>query len=281
MITTHNVTYTREEDVTESLEIKIESAFSEATANFDDLQSMLTLALSGISAKTYSTANNLVTLGANGDATVRLPLFVFVNKPGFIPVVQSNIGEATFVEESFLAREFNKIFELDTELPLGYRVTDFTPKWVSDVVTSLGNVIAPPPLTVSGTKLLSPYTIFGVLRINATLPVYIYEVVFTVTKESRYSLEDVSLSVTASVGNVNTETSTDSNSAATATDIEIPDSVIAALDPCDNTKELAGGTTVAQSSSDDPDKKQKVQIAYDTCNGKVLGTRKIYVKDTE
>lgn len=273
MKTTAAVTYTKDPDVVydEDVVIKIEQPFSDTQLDLGDVQTMLTMALSGVSATTYNSAGTSVQLYANGDALVTLVLYVYVNKADLIPELIPSTGTLTHIDDVVVTKEFTKIFERDNSVDLGYRFISHDTDWMSKAITSFGLVLVPQPdLTIQGTTFKTTRDIFGVIRTKLKVPALVYSLVFTAKKSEGYAIPD-SISITS-------KWSSDGSTYSSAEDISVPQYVADALDTCESTGELVKGDSLVIVGGEDisePKPTPTVTIAYDTCTGKKLGTKTV------
>lgn len=243
-----------------------------------DLANMLSLARSGISAKTYIAQSCPASI-VDGNVVVPLTLYVWPSRPGHAYTLSAaipawtEIGPAVAIEQ---ARDFDQIVTLAEIIDLPCLAADLEVTWQSPAITARGAVIDPPEISgydVTAGKMVplsEPHgsvnrlrldrEVFGVLRVRCQALGYRHALTMTIPNPTAEKITDIQEVVTASWMLADRST-------ATATqDISLPSCVATLLESCPNSYGVVGD----RGSVSSPDELVP-QLRYNTCTGQPMG----------
>lgn len=257
-----------------------QEAVASGELTLTDLEAMVSLARSGISAKTYIAQNCPATV-ADGNVIVALRLFAWPSHrqdytlTAAIPAMTA-IGEPVAVEQE---RDFDVIVDGDS-VDLPCLAADARITWQSPAILANGQIIDTP--TISGydvdqgrmvdltekhgliNRLRLARSCFGVLRVRCTAIGYSHSLTITVPKNDT-AITDFQETITGAwqLADGSTET--------TIMDVELPACVQTLLESCED------DTSVGDHIGSKKETKTKKQLRYSTCTGSVIDYREIEV----
>lgn len=245
-----------------------------------DLEAMVSLARSGISAKSYIASNCPATV-TDGNVVVSLRLFAWPSHrqdytlTAAIPAI-TTIGDAVAVEQE---RDFDVIVDGDS-IDLPCLAADARITWQSPAILANGQVIDAPVISgydIDQSRMVDLATehgainrlrlaraCFGVLRVRCTAIGYSHALTLTIPKGDT-AIIDLRETITAAW------LLADGSTEATTLEIEIPTCVRTLLESC------ADDTTIGDHVGVKRDKKTRKQLRYSTCTGSVIDYREIEV----
>lgn len=247
----------------------------------DDLQAMVALARSGISAKSYI-AHGCPATVVEGNVVVDLQLYAWPSHrqaytlTPAIPAI-TTIGEAVATTQE---RDFDLIVDGDSiDLPCLAQAALIT--WQSPSILANGRIIDHPTLfgyDVDQAKMVAldgPYgpinrlrlerACFGVLRVRCTAIGYSHQLTLTIAKVAT-KISDIRETITGAWQLA------DGSTDATTMDVELPICVQTLLESCED------DTSVGDHVGVKKDKKIRKQLRYSTCTGAVIDYREIEVE---
>ena len=258
-----------------------QEAVASGKLSLTDLEAMVSLARSGISAKSYIASNCPATI-TEGNVVVSLRLFAWPSHrqaytlTAAIPAI-TTIGEPVAIEQE---RDFDLIIDGDS-IDLPCLAADARITWQSPAIIANGQVIDAP--VISGydvdqgrmvelsaehgaiNRLRLYRTCFGVLRVRCTAIGYSHSLTLTIPKGDT-AINDLRETITAAWALAEGPTE------ATTLEIELPACVQALLESCED------DTTIGDHVSVKKDEKTRHLLRYSTCTGAVIDYREIEVE---
>ena len=246
-----------------------------------DLQAMVALARSGISARSYIAQNCPATV-VGGNVVVELLLYAWPShRQDYILTAALSgvtaIGAAVATEQQ---RDFDLIID-GTTVDLPCLAQDATITWQSPAIRANGRVISTPPLfgydvdqgrmvalsdphgAINRLRLATPC--FGVLRVRCTAIGYSHRLTLTIPKGDT-KISDFTETITGSW--LLADGSTD----ATTCELQLPTCVQTLLEACED------GTKMGDHIGRKEETEIRKQLRYSTCTGSVIDYREIEVK---
>lgn len=257
-----------------------QEAVASGELTLTDLEAMVSLARSGISAKSYI-ASNCPTTVTEGNVEVSLHCFAWPSHrqpytlTAAIPAI-TTIGEPVAIEQE---RDFDLIVDGDS-VDLPCLAADARITWQSPAILANGQVIDAP--VISGydvdqgrvvdlsaehgaiNRLRMERACFGVLRVRCTAIGYSHSITLTIAKGDS-KISDIRETITGAWQLA------DGSTGATTMDIELPACVQTLLESCED------DTSVGDHVGVKKDKKIRKQLRYSTCTGAVIDYREIEV----
>lgn len=246
-----------------------------------DLEAMVSLARSGVTAKSYIASNCPATV-TEGNVVVNLRLFSWPSHrqaydlTAAIPAI-TTIGEPMAIEQE---RDFDVIIDGDS-INLPCLAADARITWQSPAILANGQVIDAPSISgydVDQSRMVDLSTAhgpinrlrlaracFGVLRVRCTAIGYSHSLTLTIAKNDT-AISDLQETITASWQLA------DGTTDATTLDIELPTCVQTLLEACEDDTSVGDHVGVKKET------KIRKQLRYSTCTGAVIDYREIEVE---
>jgi hypothetical protein len=267
-IETSSVSFSDSEstDTSDSYVVTLEQdEYDSADANYADVQQMLYKALNKESAFNVTVADCPLFLDEEtGVATVYLVFYVLLSDPDIVFTLESNVGTVSYVAEVVRNKEQQVIFELSDTVEFDYIISDVETTPESPAITSIGDVVDTPTISVTSTSLTIPDELFFVAWASISAPAKEYQLVLDIASpETGYEISSIAPTVIA------TWTDADGETESTTLELTVPDCVYDSLSTCSDGSLRTIWTVKKKGEEDLP----ITQVYYNTCNGKVLGTR--------
>lgn len=252
------ISYTQEEQSSADWLRLSQAAVTSNKLTNEDLEVMLALVKSGVSAHAYKPANceaSVLTDRVVADLTLKV-------WPSDINIVYDlssellTIGAAKSLQEW---HEFDLIVPMASKVDLPYLCEDYTLAWQTPAYNSRGEEVEEPDVTRIGAVLYLSAEVFGVLRVKCLAVGWQHNLRFSWVKTEWQSITNVKLTVSASwIGGVESLT------------LELPGCLEALLAFCPdgNSKHSHGQSTV------DSEEDEVISVVYySPCSGKVIAVR--------
>lgn len=227
----------------------------------DDLEAMLALVRSGLSAQSYRPASCPASVVA-GVVIVPLDLWVWPVPLDLDYTLSPNLGVISAASAVEIEREFDLVIDFSRRVELPFLTSALTWEW-SDLpcFDRMSNEVERPAVTVEPAALVVDAEIMGVLRIKCTAIGYLHTLRLDFAKGTD-AITDIKAAVTASWRD-NGETITES------IDLKLPGCVEQLLASCpDGTRKREA----AMGSVTDEEEVRPV-VYYNDCDGSVMAVR--------
>nr|WP_321465167.1 hypothetical protein [uncultured Desulfobulbus sp.] len=247
-------------DSGDSIELE-QKAVSSAQLTDSDLQTMLAMAISGVSARAYKQPGcEAYIVGSTAHAD--LALYVWPTRLDLAYSLTASLLSVGDAVELRQERDFDLVVELADSVGLPFYSENIQATWQTPCYNARGEVVAFPALITTPTKIELDATVFGVLRIRCTARGYSHSLSFFMAKDGVSSISNLTPTVTAAWGSGD-------DAQATSLDIDLPACLESLLAACKD------GTTYRESvyGSVDEDEDLVPTIYYTPCSGRMLMVR--------
>lgn len=257
-----SIAYTGPDSSTSADRIALEQQpVSSAQLTDRDLQTMLAMAISGVSARAYKQPGcEAYVIGSTAHAD--LELYVWPSRLGLVYSLSAallTVGPALELRQS---RDFDLVVAMTDSVDLPFYAEDVVATWQTPSYNARGAVVDHPTLTITPTSIRLAAEVFGVLRIRCTACGYSHALTFAMAKDTVSSITNLKPTATVSWGSGD-------DAQATSLDIKLPACLESLLAACDD------GTTYRDSAYGSVDEEEELvpYIYYTPCSGRMLMAR--------
>lgn len=240
-------------------------------AGVDDLTQMWYFVLAGLSARYYRASACPASIDSDGIVTVPLSFYVFPSALDLQYEISASLGTIGQPVYEEVEREFDLVFDQQTERELGYAAKDISYEFLTPAYNEYGQPIARPTVTFADGKATLSAACFCVLRVRCLAMGYNYPLTLTLQKYEQDETEDGEMVWEGySIANIESTVQavwlSNDELQSTELDIEIPECVSDYLATCDD-GELEG--QIGHQGG------KRHLLFYSTCTGHKLGVRTI------
>ena len=230
---------------------------SSAVLTAADLQTMLAMAMAGISARAYKQPGCEAYIIGN-TAYAELALYVWPSRLDLAYTVSTTLLTVGQVTQLRQEREFDLVAGLADKVELPFYAENITATWQTPCYTADGLEVEPPAITATPTALYLDAPVFGVLRIRCTACGYSQALLFEMPKTGNVSISNIRPRVTVSYGTAQ----------AVSIDIELPACLESLMAACED------GSTYRDHAFGRVENDETVPaIYYSPCTGYMLLVR--------